>query len=148
MVWGALGFGRRSQLVIINGNLTAIRYINTVLSAQIVPYFQQHPNAIFMHDNARPHVAGVCQAYLQQHNVNVLDWPPYSPDMNPIEHLWDHLDRKVRARVPQPQNHAQLRQALIEEWHRYPKHQINRLITSMPCRVESLVRANGLHTRY
>ena len=101
-----------------------------------------------MHDNARPHVARVCQDYLQQQNINVMDWPPYSPDMNPIEHLWDYIDRKVRARDPQPLNHAQLRQALIEEWHRYPQHQINRLIMSMPRRVDSLVRANGLHTRY
>lgn len=148
MVWGAIRFGWKSPLLIIDGNLTANRYMNTVLGAEVVPYVQQNNGAIFMHDNARPHVAQVCQDYLRDNNVQVLDWPPYSPDMNPIEHLWDHLDRKVRARHPPPQNHVQLRQALIEEWHRYPQFQVNRLIMSMPRRIRALRQANGGHTRY
>ena len=148
MVWGAIRFGWRSQLLVVDGYLTANRYLDTVLSNQIIPYMQLHNDAIFMHDNARPHVAQVCQDYLRAHNVQVLDWPPYSPDMNPIEHLWDHLDRKVRLRNLPPRNHAQLQQALIEEWHRYLQFRINRLIMSMFRRVRDLRLANGSYTRY
>ena len=148
MVWGAIRFGWRSQLLIIDGNLTANRYLDTVLTNQVVPYVQQHNNTIFMHDNARPHVARLCQDYLAANNVQVLDWPPYSPDLNPIEHLWDHLDRRIRARNPAPVNHAQLRQALIEEWHRFPQYRINALITSVPRRIAEMCRAHGGHTRY
>ena len=51
-----------------------------------------------MHDNARPQVARICRQFLNRNNVNVLPWPAVSPDMNPIEHIWDYLGRKVRAR--------------------------------------------------
>ncbi len=145
---GAIRFGWRSQLMVIDGKLTANRYMATVLRAQVVPYMQQHPQAIFMHDNARSHVANVCQQYLQANNVQCLSWPPYLPDINPIEHVWDHIDRQVRARQPPPRNHAELRQALIEEWHNYPQHKINRLVTSVPRRIQAMLRANGGHTRY
>lgn len=148
MVWGAIRFGWRSQLLVIDGNLTANRYMDTVLSNQVVPFVQQHQDTIFMQDNARPHVAGVCRDYLAVNNVDVFPWPAYSPDMNPIEHLWDHLDRQVRTRNPPPQNIAELRQALIDEWHRFPQYRINRLITSMHSRIQALLRSNGYHTRY
>ena len=51
-----------------------------------------------MHDNARPHVARICRQFLNRNNVNVLAWPAVSSDMNLIEHIWDYLGRKVRAR--------------------------------------------------
>ena len=148
MVWGAIRFCWRSQLLVVDGNLTANRYLDTVLSNQIIPYVQLHNDSIFMHDNARPHVAQVCQGCLRAHDVQVLDWPLYSPDVNPIEHLWDHLDWKVRLRNPPPRNLAQLRQALIEEWHRYPQFCINRLIMPMSRRVWDLRLANGSYIRY
>ena len=56
---------------------------------------QQH-NLTLQQDNARPHVARICQVFLANNNVQPLDWPPYSPDLSPIEHLWDQLDRQVR----------------------------------------------------
>ena len=51
-----------------------------------------------MHDNARPHVARICRQFLNRNNINILPWPAVSPDMNPIEHIWDYLGRKVRDR--------------------------------------------------
>ncbi len=148
MVWGAIRFGWRSQLIVIDGNSTAIRYFNTVLQGQIFPYFNHNPQAVFMHDNARPHVARICINALGAQHVNVLDWPPYSPDLNPIEHLWDMLDRQVRAHTPPPRTHAELRQMLIEEWHNIPQWRINRLISSMQRRVAAVTRARGGHIRY
>ena len=148
MVWGAVRFGWRSNLVIVDGTLTSQRYINEILSTEVVPHFHNHGNDIFMQDNARPHVARASLAYLQANNVARLDWPAYSPDMNPIEHLWDHLDRQVRARTPPPRNLQQLRQALIEEWNRFPQRKINRLVLSMDRRVRALTASRGSHTRY
>ena len=65
----------------------------------------------FLCTTMRAHTLRMC---VRNNNVNVLDWPPYSPDMHPIKHLWDHLDRQDRSRDPTPQNHVQLRQVLIE----------------------------------
>ena len=148
MVWGAIRFGWKSRLLVIDRTMTAQRYMDTVLQAEIVPHFQLNPHDIFMHNNARPHVAGCCQDMLRDNNITVLPWPAYSADMNPIEHLWDILGRRIRARPAPPQTHAELRQALIEEWNTIPQYQINRLITSMPRRIDALIDAQGAHTRY
>uniref|UniRef100_A0A670YY79 MyoD family inhibitor domain containing n=1 Tax=Pseudonaja textilis TaxID=8673 RepID=A0A670YY79_PSETE len=51
-----------------------------------------------MHDNARPHVAGVCQQFLQDKGI---DWPTHSPDLNPIEHIWDIMSRSIHQSQPQ-----------------------------------------------
>ena len=69
---------------------------------------------MFHHDNARPHVAGIWAQFLEAENVPVLPWPENSPNMSPIEHVWDALDRRVQQRVPVPANIQQLRTAIEE----------------------------------
>ena len=83
MVWGGISHGVKMPLVVIQGNLTAIRYLDQVLMPRVLPLVNAH-NLTFQHDNERPHVARVCRDFLNQNNVQVLDWPPYSPDLNPI----------------------------------------------------------------
>ncbi len=75
-------------------------------------------------------------------------WAAYSPDMSPIEHVWDALDRHIRQRVPVPANIQQLRTAIEEEWTNIPQATINNLINSMRRRCVKLSEANGGHTRY
>ena len=98
MVWGSIMGRRKTNLIVVQGNLSAQGYINHFLQPEAVPYLQRHGPAILMHDNARPHVARICRQFLNRNNVNVLPWPAVSPDMNPIEHIWDYLGRKSRAR--------------------------------------------------
>ena len=86
--------------------------------------------------------------FLEAEHIPVLDWPAYSPDMSPIEHLWDVLDRRVRDRVPVPGNVQQLRVALQQEWNNIPQATIDNLINSMRRRCVALRDANGGHTRY
>ena len=81
MVWGGISHGVKTPLVVIQGNLTAVRYRDQVLMPHVLPLVNAH-NLTFQHDNARPHVARVCRDFLNQNNVQVLDWPPYSPDLN------------------------------------------------------------------
>ena len=146
MVCGAIRFGWRSNLLIMNGTLTSQRYIDEILATKVVPFFQNHRTDIFMRDS--PHVARASLAYLQANNVSLLDWPAYSPDMNPIEHLWDHLDRQVRARTPPPRNLKELCQASTNERNQHPQLKINRLVTSMHRRVRALPASRGSNTRY
>ena len=102
--WYGEGFRMvKSPLIVVPGNLTAVRYRDEILRPVTVPLVQQH-QMTFQHDNARPHVARVCQDFLANNNIVPLDWPPYSPDLSPIEHLWDELDRRVRRRRNTPQH--------------------------------------------
>jgi hypothetical protein len=89
---------------------------------------------LFQQDNARPHTARVAMDYLDQNNINVLTWPSKSPDLNPIEHLWDELDKRVRQRQPPTQTLNQLRQMFQQEWRTIPRSNMRNMIESMPRR--------------
>ena len=83
-----------------------------------------------MHDNAKPRVARICRQFLNRNNVNVIPWPAVSPDMNPIEHIWDYPGRKVRARGI-VHNLRDLKKALIQELNNIPNVVIRRYVRSM-----------------
>ena len=72
MVWGGISHGVKTPLVVIQGNLTAVRYRDQVFMPHVPPLVSAH-NLTFQHDNARPHVARVCRDFLNQNNVQVLD---------------------------------------------------------------------------
>ncbi|GFX69921.1 epithelial splicing regulatory protein 1 [Trichonephila clavipes] len=60
-----------------------------------------------------------------------MDCPAYSPDLNPIEHVWDRLDRRIAARQPPPICLPELRRALLDEWCNIPQDQIDNLIACL-----------------
>ncbi|KAJ4446924.1 hypothetical protein ANN_13625 [Periplaneta americana] len=99
MVWAGVCTDARTALVFVkNGRLIADRYINECLADHAVPFGQfLDDNFVLMHDNARPHIAHAVGDYLQEMLIHVLPWPARSPDMNPIEHVWDMLGRKKDA---------------------------------------------------
>ena len=78
----------------------------------------------------RPHWVRIVQQFLQQNNVDHLDWPARSPDLSPIEHVWDILGQRVQQRVPQLRTLQALGAALQQELRRISKLQIARLIRS------------------
>ena len=84
----------------------------------------------------------------QNNNIAPLAWPPYSPDLTPIEHMWDELDRRVRKRRNPPATLAQLRNALIDEWNNIPMRTVNALVNSIQRRIRAATAARGGHTRY
>ena len=73
---------------------------------------------------------------------------PYRLDLNPIEHMWDELDRRVRKRRNPPATLAQLRNALIDEWNNIPTRTVNALVNSIQRRIRAATVARGGHTRY
>ena len=104
-------------------NVNAQVYANQVLTAGIVSFMHNnfsHCDGKLQQDGARPHTTRVTQQFLAQRNINVLEWAAMSPDMSPIDHLWDELKQCVYARAQPPTNVNQLREAVIEEWENIP----------------------------
>ncbi len=93
IVWAGICYGQRTQMHFIDGILNAQRYCDEILSSIVVPFIHDH-HLMWQHDNARPHVARICTGFLEAENIPVLAWPAYSPDMSPIEYVWDALDRQ------------------------------------------------------
>ncbi|UYV67084.1 hypothetical protein LAZ67_4003848 [Cordylochernes scorpioides] len=102
----------------------------------------------FMDDNARPHRARLVNEYLQSENIRRMDWPARSPNLNPIEHVWDALGRRIGARHPSPRTLVELRTALLEEWGLLPLDLLQSLVNSMRARCETLIAVRGDHTSY
>lgn len=146
MVWVGISHSGKTDLIIVNGNLTALRYLNDIVQPHVIPYTNGNGNHLFQQDNARPHVAYVVRDELQQRNVAVLPWPAISPDLAPIEHVW--AERRLRQRQNTPTNLHQLARALIEKWNSIPQYIIRKIIRSMPKRCRAVITAKGGHTRY
>ena len=148
MVWGAIAYHGRSQLLRIVGNLNSTRYINEVLQPQAIPFLQGLPGAVFQQDNARPHVARTVKSYLDSQQVQLLPWPAYSPDLSPIEHVWDFVGQCL-TRDPRPvASTDELWLRIQTIWNTLPQADIQNLFHSMPRRVAALIAARGGHTKY
>ncbi|GFU94885.1 DDE_3 domain-containing protein [Trichonephila clavipes] len=89
---------------------------------------------LFINDNARSHRANIVDECLQSEDITRMEWPAYSPDLNPIEHVRYMLGRRIAARQPPPTCLPELRRALLDEWCNIPQDQIDNLILSMPRR--------------
>ena len=64
MVWGGIMGRRKTNLIVVQGNLSAQGYIIQILQPEAIPFLQMDEPAILMHDNARPHVARICRHFL------------------------------------------------------------------------------------
>lgn len=157
MFWGGISADGKTELSCVSrtggargqGSMTAHRYITEILEEHVVPYAGFIGDGFtLMHDNARAHTAGIVQGYLQEVGIPVMQWPARSPDLNPIEHLWDQLKRKVRSRDPAPATLQELQDAVIEEWDRIPQEEVLKLVRSMRERMEDVIRARGGNTRF
>ncbi|GFT58020.1 transposable element Tcb2 transposase [Trichonephila clavipes] len=144
LVYGGISIDGRTDLHIIrDGPLTARRYRDDIIR----PIVAIGDDFNLMDDNCRPHRANLVEDFVFEKDIVRMEWPAYSPDMNPIEYVWDALGRRVAGRQPPPQTLQELERALQEEWDRIPLV-INSLIEFMPQSCSTLLAVLGNHTSY
>ncbi|GFW74071.1 DDE_3 domain-containing protein [Trichonephila clavipes] len=78
------------------GSVTGVRYRDEVLETYVrLLRGACGPKFILMDDNARPHRALLIDGFLESEDIRLMDWPARSPDLNPIQHVWDALRRAI-----------------------------------------------------
>ena len=140
------------------GNLTKIEgYMNSEVYCQILErdllgtldlYSLDRDHIIFQHDNDPKHSSKKTRSWLKDHKLHILDWPPQSPDLNPIENLWNILKYRLVKYEKPASGVIELWERAKEEWSRIPLEKCLELIDSMPKRIAEVIRAKGGHTRY
>ncbi|KAI4872514.1 hypothetical protein NFI96_009770, partial [Prochilodus magdalenae] len=123
MVWGGISLEGRTDLYRLdNGTLTAIRYQDEILGPVVSPYAGAvGPGFLLVHNNARPHVVRVCRQFLENEGIDTIDGPTGSPDLNPIEHLWDIMFRSIRRHQVALQTVQELNDVLVQIWEEIPQ---------------------------
>ncbi|GFW05221.1 transposable element Tcb2 transposase [Trichonephila clavipes] len=145
LVWGGIMLGSRTDLHIFDaGSVNGTRYCNEIL----LPYVRLFRGAmglqfLFMDDNAPCHRTVATEQLLESEDIERMDWPARSPDLNPIEHVWDFLGRRLAARTLPPVTIRELRLALQDEWAAMPQQLIDTLILSMGRRCETCLAVRG-----
>lgn len=81
-------------------------------------------------------------------DITLLDWPPQFPDLNPIEHLWQHIKLELCKFPTQAKGVWQIWDKVTEVWGKIEPEVCQRLIESMPRRLEAVIKAKGGHAKY
>ncbi|GFY03741.1 transposable element Tcb1 transposase [Trichonephila clavipes] len=118
MMWEGILLGYSTDMLILKqGSVTAVRYRDEVLDHIVRLYAAAvRPTFVLMDDNARPHGADIVDDCLESIGIVHMTWPTYSPDLNPIENLWDALDHAAYSCFSPPATLIELKTALQEEW--------------------------------
>ena len=137
---------RGSELVMVDGAMNWHRYIKILRNQMCDGVFGR--NFVYVQGNARPHTARDTAAFLDQQDVEVMDWAARSPDMNPIEHAWNQMSVWIRDMDDPPSTVAELNNAVRQAWTAVRPGRVRTLVESMPHLVRALLAATCGHTRY
>ncbi len=148
MIWAAMSSAGVGPLCFLKSTVNAAIY-QEILEHFMLPSADNlygDADFIFQQDLAPAHTAKGTKSWFNDHGVTVLDWPANSPDLNPIENLWGIVKRKIRD--TRPNNADDLKATVKETWASIPPQQCHKLITSMPRRIEAVIKAKGAPTKF
>lgn len=163
MIWAAFwldesGRPGKSDIILMSrgdtarGGYSSQSYQDT-LEQGLLPHYQ--PGWIFQQDNAPIHKSSSTKDWLERHGIWTIDWPPFSPDLNPIEHLWYALKHKVNQLHPNlstmGRSEADIQvffKVIQEAWAALPDELLRGLILSMADRLKAVQSARGWYSKY
>lgn len=161
MVWGCFAGFLKGPIITLVGKVDSKRYIKDVLDEVLLDFMDMvedhtEKEPIFMQDNAPIHKAKKVLKWFEENGVEIMEWPPYSPDLNPIEHIWVHLKSKLHEMFPDlkfAKNTGEpfkeyLSECIEKAWWALDEEVFVNLAKSMPNRVKAVIKAKGWYTKY
>jgi len=151
MMWGCMAWDGPGFISHIEAGLDAKLYVEIL--DECIPLTQEYygidpQDMVFQQDNDPKHTAKSTGRFLKEQEYNILFFPPNSPDLNPIENLWEHLERELAKYPHPPGGIVKLWERIQEVWNDIPPSVCQRLISSMPRRIQAVKKAKGGHTKY
>jgi transposase len=150
MVWGCMSARGTGEVFLCDGRMNATRYtsmLDEVLEASILRLFEEdNPQYYFQQDNAPCHKAMKSMEWFSKNKVPLLEWPPQSPDLSPIENLWATLKKNVWQHKCTTKE--SFKKIVRNEWAKIEPALCEKLVCSMPKRVRAVIKAQGGTTKY
>src|SRR5215470_6613827 len=151
MIWGCMTAHGTGFMCKIEGTMDQHLYkqiLEDELLRTIEWYDMNIEQLIFQQDNDSKHKAKSVQEWLNEQPFDVLEWPPQSPDLNPIENLWATLKRRLNQYERPPNGMIELWSRVQAEWDKIDREACVRLIESMPDRINAVLKSKGMWTDY
>ena len=154
MIWGAIGFEGKFILEVLEGTMDSGVYLDILKRRLLRNFPTLHPDRaqskgvdplIYQHDGATSHTALAVKAYFDQRDIQVLDWPAKSPDINLIEPVWARLKKGLKRSY---NSRKELIEDIMESKKSTTSHFIKSLYSSMKRRLQAIIDANGGPTKY
>ena len=150
-MWGCMTWDGVGMACKIDGKMDANLYVQILedeLQQTLVDYGFTPEDIIFQQNNDPKHTSRKAKEWLREHGFEVMVWPAQSPDLNPIEHLWFLLKRRLLGYPEPPKGILELQERIQEEWYNIEVEECQRLIESMSRRVQEVTKAQGEYTSY
>ncbi|KAF4222390.1 hypothetical protein CNMCM5878_005672 [Aspergillus fumigatiaffinis] len=160
MIWAAIWGGGHSEINQMTRDENSQR--NGYSAASYLEILEENlfaiysPEMSFMQDNAPIHTARIIKKWFEDNGISTIDWPPYSPDLNPIEHAWAKLKEMIYQLDPDIENYQgsigdlkdRFNDLIERAWEGLGQEYFDKLIESMPRRIQAVIEAKGWYTKY
>jgi len=151
MIWGALGWDYKSPLIFMEKlpgrkGICSKAYLQQVLQPVVFPLFETlGPDYIFMEDGSKVH-KGYARLPRLEHGVRGFNWPPSSPDLNPIEKVWRWMKGELNKMPYKPRTKEGLMEVIQKLWDQVNPRDYRHYTEQLTCKIEDVIKVRGLAT--